>query len=251
VTASRRVLLPLAAAGALAAVAGVIDSVRTPTYRADAKLVVRPALGEQGRPLETRMRTLADLVTSRAVAEDVVHALHMDASADDLRGRIRAQTRRGTAVIDVTADAASSNAAARIVQQVALSFVAIARTRFGARGDVAVWDAAPASAEQVGPDGLRDAGLAAATGALAAAAVAYAPLRRRPRIAAAEEARPAAEGQWSLGELARRVRADTAHPERHEEWRAYLDQLAPYAGPDGRLPDRLDGLVQEVFGALV
>jgi Mrp family chromosome partitioning ATPase len=39
-------------------------------------------------------------------------------------------------------------------------------------------------------------------------------------------------------------------PERADEWNAYLDVLAGYADPDGRIPERLTGVIEQVYGAL-
>lgn len=77
----------------------------------------------------------------------------------------------------------------------------------------------------------------------------------------AEAAAPAAEGPGLRGtseesqtpnaghiaELRRRADAE-ADPRRQAEMHAYLDQLAPFAGPDGDLPPNLIGLAEDVFG---
>jgi hypothetical protein len=42
-----------------------------------------------------------------------------------------------------------------------------------------------------------------------------------------------------------------AHPDRIEEWRAYVETLGRTAAPDGTLPPRVDSLVWEVFAPLL
>jgi len=42
-----------------------------------------------------------------------------------------------------------------------------------------------------------------------------------------------------------------AEPESVEEWNDYLYHLREFAQPDGRLPARFDGLIEDVFGPLL
>lgn len=59
-------------------------------------------------------------------------------------------------------------------------------------------------------------------------------------------------GAFNLAALERLVADGVArHPERREEWESYLFFLRDYAGADGSLPPRFDGLVEETFGDLL
>jgi capsular polysaccharide biosynthesis protein len=59
-------------------------------------------------------------------------------------------------------------------------------------------------------------------------------------------------GAFNLAALERLVAEGAVeHPERREEWESYLFFLRDYAGADGSLPPRVDGLVEETFGDLL
>jgi hypothetical protein len=136
-----------------------------------------------------------------------------------------------------------------------------------------VWDAPAQVAASVGkPWGAWGAG-GASLGLLVAAA-SLAPLGRRresPAVAPAAEVErapapapapapppapprakdesppPAPAETGLLAELRRRAESET-DPARQAEMLVYLDQVTPFAGPAGELPDNLLGLVEEVFG---
>jgi len=73
------------------------------------------------------------------------------------------------------------------------------------------------------------------------------------RLERPEPAPPAAPGRtFSIDRLERLVGARRAEfPDRLAEWDAYLFELRPQSGPDGLLPARLTGLIEEVFGPLL
>ena len=59
-------------------------------------------------------------------------------------------------------------------------------------------------------------------------------------------------GSWNVNDLQRTVDAQTgAPPEQVEEWRSYLFFLREHTASDGSLPPQFDGLVEDVFGAIV
>ncbi len=63
---------------------------------------------------------------------------------------------------------------------------------------------------------------------------------------------PQKGGSWNLIELERLVAERGAHhPDRLEEWEAYLFLLRDHAGPDGNLSSTFDWLVTDVFRDLV
>jgi DNA repair exonuclease SbcCD ATPase subunit len=75
-------------------------------------------------------------------------------------------------------------------------------------------------------------------------------LRRRSE--ALEERLRATDGRWRLQDLERLARtAAPNHPDRVPEWQAYLFFLRDFAGADGAIPARFDGLVDEAFQELV
>ena len=67
-------------------------------HRAEASVIVAPALRRTDPGLATMTRTAASLVRSDAVAQNVVAALHLDESPGHLLGDIGARPRHGTAI---------------------------------------------------------------------------------------------------------------------------------------------------------
>ena len=83
---------------------------------------------------------------------------------------------------------------------------------------------------------------------------AEAPPEPEPVVAApADQVAPAVRfGSWNVNDLQRTVDAQTgAPPEQVEEWRSYLFFLREHTASDGSLPAQFDGLVEDVFGAIV
>jgi hypothetical protein len=59
-------------------------------------------------------------------------------------------------------------------------------------------------------------------------------------------------GSWNINDLQRTVDSQSgATPGQEEEWTTYLFFLRQHAAPDGSLPRQFDGLVEDVFGALL
>jgi len=59
-------------------------------------------------------------------------------------------------------------------------------------------------------------------------------------------------GSWNINDLQRTVDSQSgATPEQKEEWTSYLFFLREHAASDGSLPRQFDGLVEDVFGALL
>ncbi|HEY8727179.1 MAG TPA: hypothetical protein VIL91_10840, partial [Gaiellaceae bacterium] len=59
-------------------------------------------------------------------------------------------------------------------------------------------------------------------------------------------------GSWNVNDLQHTVDAQSdATAEQAEEWRTYLFFLREHATSDGSLPRQFDGLVEDVFGALL
>lgn len=101
---------------------------------------------------------------------------------------------------------------------------------------------------------VEDRAAPAAAAAAAAAQARYLDAVRR-RVAWQAEAAdrrvlPVRQGSpLDLRWLEQRVAA-MSHDPRADEWHAYLEELRPHAGADGRLPKQLESLVRSVFGGL-
>jgi hypothetical protein len=249
-------------------------------HRAEASVIVAPALRRTDPGLATMTRTAASLVRSDAVAQNVVAALHLDESPGHLLGDIGARPRHGTAIVDITVDRASDVEAERIAQQVLVVFQRLADARLGTAGGgpaVRMWDTPGAGTHALGrPFAAWGVG-GASVGLLAAAALllirprrrvpaavqapepepAAQPLSEPPPVAQPEpEQRPAPQPEQEpqpapetglVAELRRRVEAEQ-NPARRAELAVYLEELTPFAAPDGSLPANLLPLVEDVFG---
>jgi hypothetical protein len=85
-----------------------------------------------------------------------------------------------------------------------------------------------------------------------ARAAAHAPPAPAPAAGVAPAPAGNGSGAFNLAALERLVAEGALeHPERREEWESYLFFLRDYAGADGSLPPRFDGLVEETFGDLL
>jgi len=73
------------------------------------------------------------------------------------------------------------------------------------------------------------------------------------RLERPEPAPPPAPGRtFTIDRLERLVGGRGGEfPDRLAEWDAYLFELRPQSGPDGLLPERLTGLIEEVFAPLL
>jgi len=74
-----------------------------------------------------------------------------------------------------------------------------------------------------------------------------------PEPAPVEAAPPVTRpGSWNVNDIQRTVDSQSdVTEEQAEEWRTYLFFLREHAASDGSLPRQFDGLVEEVFGALL
>ena len=98
----------------------------------------------------------------------------------------------------------------------------------------------PHDSGRVSPHILRDAGLGLLVG-LVGAAIAW----TRRNLGLRER------GRWRVSALAAAVEAAAAeHPDRIEDWRAYIAVLRTLADDD-LLPYALDGVVREVFAPIL
>jgi hypothetical protein len=224
---------PLLAAAGL--VAGLVVAAAEPTlYRSQVTLVIerngKPATAEA--PLA---RSFAELATSEIVLRNVAQKLGVPVASD------RLHVRAGNGVVKLAYDAGNRVQAARVAQQVAVDFSQAVANRFGGSGvQASVFDP-PHDTGRVSPHILREAGLGLLAG-LVAAGIAW----RRPRRPGLRE-----RGRWRVSALAAAVDAAAPeHPDRVEDWRAYIAVLRAQADGD-LLPYALDGVVREVFAPLL
>ena len=171
----RRGWLVVVAVTAIAAgVAAAVTYARTPLHRAETKVLVAQG-GTAGSAAFTR--TLAELVRSNIVAQNVIQDLRLPLSAGRLLDRLSVVADPGSAVITIRADDRSRERAQQIVQETALVFVQFVRQRFAELSPdpakaalgaptATVFDPAHALGGQLEPDPLRDIGLGAGLGLL-------------------------------------------------------------------------------------
>jgi hypothetical protein len=216
-------------------VAGLVVAVFEPTlYRAETTLVIerggKPASGDTALA-----RSFAELAGSDLLLRNVSQKLGTTVEAK------RLHTHAADGVLKLAYDAGNEVQAMRVTQQVAVDFSQAVTNRFGASGaQVSVFDPAHGTG-RVSPHILRDATLGLLVG-LAAGAIAWKRVRRR---------RLREGGHWRVSALAAAVEAAAAeHPDRLEDWRAYIGVLRAQAHDD-LLPYALDAVVREVFAPLL
>jgi len=219
---------------AVGLVAGLIFAVSEPTlYRSQVTLVIE----RNGKPTAdaSLARSFAELATSDIVLRNVSQALGTSVDAD------RVHVHAGNGVVKLAYDAGNRVQAARVAQQIAVGFGQAVASRFGGSGvQASVFDP-PHDRGRVSPHILRDVGLGLLAG-LVAAGIAWTRLRSRGLRE---------RGRWRVSALASAVEgAAAAHPDRIEDWRAYIAVLRTQADDD-LLPYALDGVVREVFAPIL
>jgi hypothetical protein len=223
---------PLLAAAGL--VAGLLLAAAEPTlYRSQVTLVIE----RNGKPAAdpALARSFAGLATSDIVRRNVAQKLGVPVERD------RLHVHAANGAVEIAYDAPSRVQAARIAQEVAVDFSQAAANRFGGSGVRASVFDPPHDTGRVSPHILRDAGLGLLVG-LVAAGIAWKRLRRRGLRE---------RGRWRVSGLAAAVESGAAeHPDRVEDWRAYLAVLRTQADGD-LLPYALDGVVREVFAPIL
>jgi hypothetical protein len=224
---------PLLAAAGL--VAGLTVAAFEPTlYRGQVTLVIE----RNGKPAtddRSLARSFAELARSDVVLRNVSQKLGVPVKPD------RLQLEAGDGVVKLGYDAGNSVQATRVAQQVAVDFSQAVANRFGGSGVRASVFDPPHGTGRVSPHILRDAMLGLLAG-LVAGAVAW----TRARPGGLRE-----RGRWRVSALAAAVEAAAAeHPDRLEDWRAYIAVLRAQADDD-LLPYALDGVVREVFAPIL
>jgi hypothetical protein len=223
---------PLLAAAGL--VAGLIVAVSEPTlYRSQVTLVIE----RNGKPAAdpSLARPFAELAKSEIVLRNVSQRLGVPV------GLNRLHVHAGNGVVRLAYDAPNRVQAARVAQQVAVDFSQAVVNRFGGSGAQANVFDPPHDTGRVSPHILRDALLGLFVGSIAAL-IAW----LRPRSRGLRE-----RGRWRVSALSQVVEAAAAeHPDRVEDWRAYIAVLRAQADDD-LLPYALDGVVREVFAPIL
>ena len=215
-------------------VSGLIVAAFEPTlYRAQTTLVIE----RSGKPAAdaSLARSFAELATSDIVLRNVAQKL--GASVD----RDRLHVDAGNGVVKLAYDAGSRMQAARVAQQIAVDFSQAVLDRFGGSGVRASVFDPPHDTGRVSPHILRDAAFGLLAG-LVAGGIAWQRLRGRGLRE---------RGRWRVSALSDAVEAAAPeHPERIEDWRAYIAVLRAQADDD-LLPFALDGVVREVFAPIL
>lgn len=223
---------PLLVAAGL--VAGLIVAVSEPTlYRSQVTLVIE----KNSKPAAdaSLARSFAELATSDIVLRNVSQKLGVPVAPK----RLHVDAVNG--VVKLAYDAGNRVQAARVVQQVAVDFSQAVVNRFGGSGVQANVFDPPHDAGRVSPHILRDAALGLLVGLVAGLIAWKRPLNRGLRE----------RGRWRVSALAAAVEAAAAeHPDRVEDWRAYIAVLAAQADDD-LLPYALDGVVRDVFAPIL
>jgi hypothetical protein len=182
----------LAVVGFLAG--GAILVAQSPPYRATTTLVVEVHGVPAAPTANDVVPTVAALVVSDVVVENVAAAGHLDFFA--VRAHLHGSVVPGTALIRIGYDDASAVRAQQLAQEVSSALQAVVAARFGSRLTVAVVD--PLRSARRGRAWLRDALLAVLAGTVlgfaSEMALAYRPRRRaaRPRPRVTARAAPAA-----------------------------------------------------------
>jgi hypothetical protein len=224
---------PLLVAAGL--VAGLVVAVFEPTlYRSQVTLVIERN-GQPATADSSLARSFAELAGSDIVLRNVGQKLGTSVEQD------RLHVQAGSGVVKLAYDAGSKVEGARVVQQIAVDFSQAVANRFGGNAvQASVFDP-PHDTGRVSPHILRDGGLGLLVGLLAAG-IAW---KRSHKPALRER------GRWSVSALADAVEAAAAeHPDRIEDWRAYIAVLRSQADGD-LLPYAFDSVVREVFAPIL
>ena len=273
---------PLAAGLAIVGflVVGGIELGHSLPYRATTTLIVEVHGVPASPTAKDAVPTIAALVVSDLVVENVAAAVHLDFFV--VRSHLHGSVVPGTAIIRIGYDDASAVRAKQLAQEASSALQAVVAARFGSRLTVAVVD--PLRSARLGRPWLRDLLLALLAATLAGfageLAVAFRPGRPRrapawslppvtpqPALRAVPpepEPEPEAEPEpgpepepvprpaGRLVELRRALaaRQDEFDPDQVVVWEAYLDALQAQT-VDGELPPALDLLALDVFEPLV
>ena len=267
----RRVVLAATLAGL--GIALVVTLLQPSTYRASGTLL----LAREGRApgddptLSPAAAAATELLESRGVAEAVVANLRLDASPGELLDRIDADADAQSSLLHMSVGGVDRQSARRAAQEVAEVFSVLYNTRFGPGVTVSIWEAPAVEDDRVSPNVARNLALGALAGALVGLALGG--LRRRSQgqeerassppasasVPAAAVPDPAPEppqrtfvrpepGAWTVADVELLVAAQADDfPAQREEFDVYLASFRDVAGPDGRLPGGVQGLVEDVF----
>ena len=211
--------------------AGAVWLVLEPrSTRAETTVVV----ARNGAPLPSVSGTVAQLVTSDTVLENAAQRLGLG-HASALRPHVGVRVESGA--LHLTYDGSSAVEAVKVLQQIAVQLGVAMSDRFGLQATV--FDPAHAAGRSARHP-RRDLGLGLLGGVLLALA-AWLLVRRRPRP----------DGRYRVSALRKAVeRGAKAHPDRVDDWQAYLAVLASQADGDF-VPHALDGVVRDVFAPVL
>jgi capsular polysaccharide biosynthesis protein len=179
----RRLWVVVLIAIVLGGMAVGVSLMQTPTYAASIKIMVGQQPGKGGYTnlnsdvtgLQQITQTMAQVVDTRPVAEEVVRRLDLQESPDYVLANTTAEQINATALIQVTYKDTSPEQAQQVVNTIGEVFSKqVSKVSVGANGITAtVWEPAMVPGYPVSPDPLRNGLLALAFGAMLGLGLAF------------------------------------------------------------------------------
>jgi len=154
------------AAGVVAA--ALVMLLQSPTYLADASIV----LVRQGQPpgddpaLARAAEAAAELLRSRAVAEPAIANLRLEESADELLDRVSIEAAAESSLVRVSVEAPTRGEAQRTAQELTELGTVLFNARFGPETAATIWEASRAGDDPASSKPARNLALGALGGAL-------------------------------------------------------------------------------------
>jgi len=153
---------------------------QTPQYEATARILIEPEQGDPvtggtGQGLQELIPTVADLVSTRPIADAVIQELDLQMTAGELLRNLTVRQVESTQSIEISYRSSDSEMASDIANAVAGTVSArISERNLGAGAiTVTVWERAVAPDAPVSPDPVRNGLLALAIGLLLGLGVAF------------------------------------------------------------------------------
>lgn len=174
----RRWISILVVAVAVTAAAGLFTALQTPQYASNARLFISTADTDESQLLQgsqfsaQRVKSYADLINSRELANRVKEELELDIEAGDLAAKVKAEVAIDTVNLSITVTDTDPHEAQRIAQAYAESLVDLVRELETPSGDNAapvkatIVDAASFSEAPISPRPARNLALGVVLGLL-------------------------------------------------------------------------------------
>ncbi|TYL45559.1 polysaccharide biosynthesis tyrosine autokinase [Nocardioides sp. BGMRC 2183] len=195
----RRWISILVVAVAVTAAAGLFTALQTPQYASNARLFISTADTDESQLLQgsqfsaQRVKSYADLINSRELANRVKEELELDIEAGDLAAKVKAEVAIDTVNLSITVTDTDPHEAQRIAQAYAESLVDLVRELETPSGDNAapvkatIVDAASFPEDQVSPRPVRNIGVGLVFGLLVGVGIAVLRELLDTRVRSAED----------------------------------------------------------------